>query len=59
MVMMENRSFNYFLGWLPGANGRQAGLKYHNNSGVWHDTYRLNNYVNCGASRMDYLAGRL
>ena len=26
---MENRSFDHFLGWLPGADGRQAGLTYH------------------------------
>ena len=26
--MMENRSFDHFLGWLPGADGRQAGLTY-------------------------------
>ena len=26
VVMMENRSFDHFLGWLPGADGRQAGL---------------------------------
>ena len=26
--MMENRSFDHFLGWLPGADGRQAGLQY-------------------------------
>src|SRR6185436_13883285 len=29
LVMMENRSFDHFLGWLPGANGRQAGLTYY------------------------------
>ena len=28
VVMMENRSFDHFLGWLPGANGKQAGLTY-------------------------------
>jgi phospholipase C len=28
VVMMENRSFDHFLGWLPGANGKQAGLSY-------------------------------
>src|SRR5689334_12045645 len=28
VVMMENRSFDHFLGWLPGAEGRQAGLTY-------------------------------
>ena len=26
VVMMENRSFDHFLGWLPGADGQQAGL---------------------------------
>ena len=28
VLMMENRSFDHVLGWLPGANGRQAGLTY-------------------------------
>jgi len=23
---MENRSFDHFLGWVPGADGKQAGL---------------------------------
>ena len=26
VVMMENRSFDHFLGWLPTAHGKQAGL---------------------------------
>ena len=26
--MMENRSFDHFLGWAPGADWRQAGLAY-------------------------------
>jgi len=54
VVMMENRSFDHLLGWLPGANGRQAGLKYQDSSGVWHDTYRLTNYVNCGHPDPDH-----
>ena len=29
VVMMENRSFDHFLGWLPGADGRQAGSDLH------------------------------
>ena len=29
VVMMENRSFDHFLGWLPGADGKQAGLTLH------------------------------
>ena len=28
VLMMENRSFDHYLGWLPGADGRQAGLIY-------------------------------
>jgi hypothetical protein len=28
LVTMENRSFDHFLGWVLGADGRQAGLTY-------------------------------
>src|SRR5665213_2495603 len=28
VLMMENRSFDHLLGWMPGVNGKQAGLKY-------------------------------
>jgi phospholipase C len=35
VLMMENRSFDHFLGWLPGANGRQAGLRYRDLNGTW------------------------
>ncbi len=28
VLMMENRSFDHYLGWLPGADGRQEGLLY-------------------------------
>lgn len=28
ILMLENRSFDHLLGWVPGANGRQAGLVY-------------------------------
>lgn len=41
VVMMENRSFDHFLGWLPGADGRQAGLTYRDRKGVAHATYPL------------------
>jgi phospholipase C len=27
VVTMENRSFDHFFGWIPGADGRQAGLQ--------------------------------
>jgi phospholipase C len=41
VVMMENRSFDHLLGWLPGANGRQAGLSFEDPSGVRHRTFKL------------------
>lgn len=41
VFMMENRSFDHFLGWLPGANGRQAGLTYVDGAGVSHATFPL------------------
>jgi phospholipase C len=47
IVMMENRSFDHFLGWLPGANGRQAGLTYIDGNGAAQQTYRLTDFVGC------------
>ncbi len=41
VLMMENRSFDHYLGWLPGADGRQAGLKFTDNTGKTHYTHRL------------------
>ncbi|HSS49595.1 MAG TPA: alkaline phosphatase family protein [Thermoanaerobaculia bacterium] len=41
VAMMENRSFDHLLGWLPGAGGRQAGLVYKDNLGQAFKTYRL------------------
>jgi phospholipase C len=41
VVMMENRSFDHLLGWLPGADGRQAGLTYVDRAGLPHDTAPL------------------
>src|SRR5690348_13695607 len=49
VVMMENRSFDHFLGWLPGADGKQTGLSYPDNSGVMHPTSPLApDYQGCG-----------
>lgn len=60
IVMMENRSFDHLLGWMPNANGRQAGLSYPDNNGVLHPTYRLNYYVGCSHPDPDhsYAGGR-
>jgi len=41
VVMMENRSFDHFLGWLPGANGQQAGLIFKDSAGLQHTTHYL------------------
>ncbi len=49
VVMMENRSFDHLLGWLPGANGQQAGLTYFDSQGVPHPTHPLApDYQGCG-----------
>ncbi len=49
VLMMENRSFDHFLGWLPGADGQQAGLSYTDTAGVSHPTYPLApDYQGCG-----------
>lgn len=41
VLMMENRSFDHVLGWLPGANGRQKGLGFHDAGGNRHETWPL------------------
>ena len=49
VLMMENRSFDHYLGWLPGADGRQAGLRFTDTRGRAFSTHRLvNNYQGCG-----------
>ena len=60
VVMMENRSFDHLLGWLPNANGRQAGLNYPDNNGNLQQTERLNYFVGCSHPDPDhsYAGGR-
>lgn len=66
VVMMENRSFDHFLGWVPGADGRQAGLRYPDKSGQLIDTFHLAphaeyGYQGCGKEDPDhgYEGGRV
>src|SRR2546422_1952616 len=62
LVMMENRSFDHFLGWLPHADGRQAGLTYFDPAGMGHRTYPLApDFQGCGHSDPDhsYEGGRV
>jgi len=32
--MMENRSFDHLLGWLPGSDGKQGGLSFRDKNGA-------------------------
>src|SRR5947209_139428 len=41
VVMMENRSFDHIMGWLPGADGKQAGLTYTDTAQAAHQTFPL------------------
>jgi len=62
VLMMENRSFDHMLGWLDGADGRQRGLRYADNAGVLHRTYRLApDFQGCGHADPDhsYEGGRI
>ena len=61
VVMMENRSFDHFLGWLPGADGKQAGLQFVDKQGNMQRTFPLApNFQNCQFDDPDhsYQGGR-
>ena len=61
VVMMENRSFDHFLGWLPNANGRQAGLSYQDINNASNLTHELApDWTGCGFNDPDhsYSGGR-
>jgi phospholipase C len=60
VVMMENRSFDHFLGWLPGSKGVQPGLSYVDSHGESHPTYPLTTFVGCSHPDPDhsYAGGR-
>ncbi|HEY2739497.1 MAG TPA: alkaline phosphatase family protein [Thermoanaerobaculia bacterium] len=55
VVMMENRSFDHLLGWLPGADGKQAGLTFTDSQGTAFQTYPLApDYQGCGHPDPDH-----
>ncbi len=60
LVMMENRSFDHFLGWLPGADGRLSGT-YTNAAGQAWTNYHLTYFQGCGCDDPDhsYLGARI
>jgi phospholipase C len=69
VVTMENRSFDHFLGWLPNADGKQAGLTFADSAGVSHATHSLSgDYTGCpdpdpdhsyGGARVEYNGGMM
>jgi phospholipase C len=65
VVMMENRSFDHFVGWLPSVNpdadGRQAGLSYLDRYRIPHATHHLDIFASCGFQDPDhsYEGGRI
>ena len=66
VVMMENRSFDHMLGWVPGADGKQAGLKFLDKDLHPRDSFRLSQdaaygFQGCGWADPDhsYAGGRI
>jgi phospholipase C len=55
VLMMENRSFDHYLGWMPNADGRQAGLSFVDTTGAAHATHRLTpDWQGCGHPDPDH-----
>lgn len=55
VVMMENRSFDHLLGWLPNADGMQDGLIYYDAGGQPHTTHALApDFTGCGHPDPDH-----
>src|SRR4051794_15288532 len=54
VVCMENRSFDHYLGWVPGADGKQAGLHYPDDHGKLHRTHHLTDRQGCGFNDPDH-----
>ena len=61
VVCMENRSFDHYLGWLKGADGKQAGLRFKDDHGKVHTTHHLIDRSGCGFNDPDhsYEGGRI
>lgn len=66
LVVMENRSFDHFLGWVPGAEGVQGGRKFTDAFGKKRDSFQLSKnpeygFQGCGKAdpNHSYEAGRI
>ncbi|MEV4258082.1 alkaline phosphatase family protein [Spirillospora sp. NPDC049652] len=57
VVMMENRSFDHYMGWLPGADGKQEGLTFTDAAGAEHSTHHLTVPWGCGFNDPDHSYG--
>ncbi len=58
VMMMENRSFDHYLGWRHDVDGRQAGLSYPDDSGKRHATHPLApDFQGCGFKDPDHSWG--
>src|SRR5436853_115301 len=55
VLMMENRSFDHYLGWLPQADGHQAGLSYTDKQGnVKHTAHLTGDFQGCAHPDPDH-----
>ena len=55
VLMMENRSFDHYLGWRTDADGKNTGLQYPDKDGNLKPTYRLTpDYQGCGHPDPDH-----
>jgi phospholipase C len=55
VLMMENRSFDHYLGWMPKADGRQAGLSYVDKTGKRLSTQHISgDFQGCGHPDPDH-----
>jgi phospholipase C len=55
VLMMENRSFDHYLGWMPEADGIQAGLSYVDKSGkTWETRPLAPDWQGCGHPDPDH-----
>ena len=54
VLMQENRSFDHMLGWVPGANGVQAGRTFVDTNGATQSSHHLTLYQNCESGDPDH-----
>jgi phospholipase C len=54
VLMMENRSFDHFLGWLPGADGRHDGTYLSADGNVYPNYPLAPDFQGCGYSDPDH-----